>query len=635
MNGRGVSRRRKLVRSFSRSSVRLAAILTTCLLAGASRDTCAQPERAVHWTAKARRASVSPGDTVRVALVGKVDEFFHLYSTTQGPGGPVRTTVEVLPSPHWSRVGALRAPPPDTIPDGNFGIMSEVYDDSVTLGLTLRLDPAAPLAAGRPRVAVRFQACTTRYCLPARTDTVVVVVSITGAPVSAAAPEPVVQAAAPPVEIATFGGASGVGAFLLLAASMGALALLTPCVFPMIPITVTSFLAVNDNRRRGITQASLYALGIVGGFTVLGVATSLVFGASGLARFSAHPVVNLAIAALFLMFALSLLNLVTIRLPFASSRLASIGMSSTNRIAGPLIMGVVFTVTAFTCTAPFVGSLLVLSSQGNWRWPFVGMLVFATVFAAPFFALALVPGLLRTRPRAGDWMPALETTVGAIEIAAAVKFLSNADMVLGWGLLTRPRVITLWILIFLALVIVLLRRARTAEGRSTFRLVASGGALALVALLVPGLFGRSLGELEAFLPPVQDTRANVARTGEPTWIMNDYRSALLVASREQRPILIDFTGYTCTNCRWMEANMFPRDEVKRGLDRYVRVRLYTDGMGEPYDSQQRLEEQLFGTVALPLYAVLEPDGRPRARFLGMTRDADEFISFLQRSADSR
>ena len=540
-----------------------------------------------------------------------------MYSTTQGPGGPVPTTVELLSSPDWTRIGTLRAPPPDTIPDGNFGIMSEVYSDSVAFGLALRRSSAATSNGESPRVAVRFQVCTTRYCLPARTDTVVVRVALSATSaltLPSMPPPPAVNAvneASTPI-VATYGGANGVGAFLLLAASMGALALLTPCVFPMIPITVTSFLAVGDDRRRGIAQAGLYAMGIVGAFTVLGVTTAILFGASGLARFSAHPVVNLAIAAIFLFFAMSLLGATTLRLPTrVATWIASIGRG--RGAAGPLLMGSVFTITAFTCTAPFVGTLLVLSSQGNWRWPLAGMLVFASVFAAPFFVLALVPGMLRKRLRPGGWMPALEMVLGAIEIAAAIKFVSNADMVLGWGIFTRGRVIALWIGVFaiLALALVWHKRGARAEGspRGAFRVAASVSAIVLVALLVPGLFGRSLGELEAFLPPVTGTRAVGAHSGETEWIFNDYSAALLVANREQRPILIDFTGYTCTNCRWMEANMFPRDEVQRAFDRFVRVRLYTDGIGEPYTSQQRLEERLFGTVALPLYAVVDPSGR--------------------------
>jgi thiol:disulfide interchange protein DsbD len=162
--------------------------------------------------------------------------------------------------------------------------------------------------------------------------------------------------------------------------------------------------------------------------------------------------------------------------------------------------------------------------------------------------------------------------------------------------------------------------------------VSAGATLALIALLVPGLRGKRLGELDAFLPPLSSLVLSAAHEGELPWMLNDFQTALASAARQRRPVLIDFTGYTCTNCRWMEANMFPRGDVKAALDGFVRVRLYTDGLGEPYTSQQQLEQRLFGTVALPLYAALAPDGRPRATFLGMTRDPAEFTAFLARGA---
>ncbi|MGH7617551.1 MAG: cytochrome c biogenesis protein CcdA, partial [Gemmatimonadaceae bacterium] len=390
----------------------------------------AQDEHPIHWSARVGQHSVKAADTARVLLHAEIDEFFHLYSTTQGPGGPVPTSIALLGGSSWTLAGNPRAPAPQRIPDRNFGMTTEVYDDSVTIGLRLvapgTLDANAPAA----RLAVRYQTCTTRYCLPPRTDTIDVGLTVEGSatmPILAALPPPEpaarVEAAAPPPEVAAFGGTSGVGAFLILAASMGALALLTPCVFPMIPITVTSFLSVADERGRGVRRAALYALGIVASFTGLGVLTAAFFGASGLARFSASPLVNLAIAALFVTFALSLLGVTRIALPAALVTRASSWQLGNESLA-IVLMGAIFTLAAFTCTAPFVGTLLVMSAQGNWRWPLAGMLVFSAVFAAPFFLLALVPGLLRRRPRAGDWMPALETIVGAVELAAATKFLS-------------------------------------------------------------------------------------------------------------------------------------------------------------------------------------------------------------------
>ena len=601
-------------------------------------------EHPVHWSAPRAQVSIRSGDTVRVALHATIGEFFHLYSTTQRPGGPIATSVALVPGGRISMFGSVRAPAPDTIPDGNFGIMAEVYDDSVTLGLTLRADTT--LAKGRVTalVGVRYQACTARYCLPPRIDTVRIALIVMGrAEHAVSAPpgafEPVSGGATslkiePQPAVVAAGGAGGAAAFLLLAASMGALALLTPCVFPMIPMTVMAFLGNSGGRRQGITRAALYALGIVGGFTGLGVLAAVLFGAAGLARLSASPAVNLGIATLFVVFALSLLGVVQLTVPRAL--MDRLTRASGKGAVGPLAMGALFTLTAFTCTVPFVGTLLVMAAEGSWRWPLIGMLVFSTVFAAPFFLLALLPGALQRSARPGDWMPAIERTLGALELAAAAKFVSNADLVLGWGIFTRQVVLLLWLAILLALIAALLwptlRRTRDDARRiGRARAVMAAGAMIAAAALVPGLSGGRLGELEAFLPPPTSAHSGlppVPLHGELPWMLNDYDGALAAARRDGRPILVDFTGYTCTNCRWMEANMFPRAEVKRALARFVRMRLYTDGLGEPYISQQALEQRVFGTVALPFYAVLDSAGRPRATFLGMTRDERAFMAFL-------
>lgn len=613
----------------------------------------AQMAHPIHWSVRTTRVALRSGDTTSVSLHATIDEFFHLYSTTQGPGGPVPTTIALLPNQQFALVGKVRAPAPDTIPDGNFGIMTEIYDDSVSVSITLGADTS--LAAGRTSASlgIRYQTCTARYCLPPRVDSVVIPVTITGrradivtavvepvheSPLSAAPPSAVpatVPTIEPSPEIASFGRPGGAGAFLILAATMGALALLTPCVFPMVPITVTSFLGTTDDRPRALRRASLYALGIVGSFTGLGVVTAAFFGAAKLARFSANPFVNLAIAGLFILFALSLLGVVRLTLPaLLVDRMSRVGNGG--GAASTLAMGAVFTLTAFTCTAPFVGTLLVMAAQGSWMWPLVGMLVFSTVFAAPFFLLALVPSVLHRRPRAGDWMPALEITLGAIELAAAVKFISNADLVFGWGIFTRQRILVVWIAILGALIVALLwpliaRLRGTGSMRvGGFRIATSAIVLALAATLVPGLFGRRLGELDAFLPPMANARAGATTSSELSWRLNDYGASLATARLNGVPILVDFTGYTCTNCRWMEANMFTRADIQQSLKRFVRVRLYTDGLGEPFVSQQALEQRIFGTVALPLYAVLDSAGHPRATFLGMTRDSREFSEFLER-----
>ena len=296
-------------------------------------------------------------------------------------------------------------------------------------------------------------------------------------------------------------------------------------------------------------------------------------------------------------------------------------------------MGLAFTLTSFTCTAPFLGTLLVVASQGDWQWPLAGMLVFSSVFALPFVVLAIAPQWIAALPKSGPWLVAVKATMGLLELAAAMKFLSNVDLVWRWGIFTREVVLMTWIAIAVVLVVYLAGILRIGHaprlGRpGLMRLAGIAATIAIVAWLGTGLRGQRLGELEAFLPP-----ADLARTapgGELAWMLNDYDTALQQAQREDRPILIDFTGYTCTNCRWMEANMFTRDDVARELARFIRVRLYTDGRGEMYSRHQAMEQELFGTVALPYYAVIAPSGDPVVAFGGLTRDSAEFMNFLRR-----
>jgi putative transposase len=291
---------------------------------------------------------------------------------------------------------------------------------------------------------------------------------------------------------------------------------------------------------------------------------------------------------------------------------------------------------------PFVGTLLVMAAQGSWRWPLAGMVAYSTVFAIPFFILALAPQLVSKLPRSGNWMNAVKVVMGFLEIAAAMKFLSNADLVWGWHVFTRETVLSIWIACGIAIELYIfgafrLKHDDKIEHLGAGRLASALTFLAVTIALVPGLFGRRLGELDSFLPSAP---AEVTSTPTPdgptelTWIVNDYDAAQAQAAHEQKLLFIDFTGYTCTNCRWMEANMFPRPEVNRELEKFVRVRLYTDGDGELYERQQRMQEEKFGTVALPLYAVLRPDGSAVTKFAGLTRNTAEFVAFLRRDRSS-
>lgn len=232
-------------------------------------------------------------------------------------------------------------------------------------------------------------------------------------------------------------------------------------------------------------------------------------------------------------------------------------------------------------------------------------------------------------------MQTLRVLIGVLEVGAAVKFVSNADLVLGWGVFTRATVLGLWAILALFGALYLARLAlvqETVDTGSRARGFAAAAAVSLFAVwLASGIGGRQLRQVEAFLPPSAPVALASTAGTTPTWILNDYTGALDAARASGKLVFIDFTGYTCTNCRWMEANIFTRPEIKASLDKYVLARLFTDGDGDIYDRQQALQQRQFGTIALPLYAVVDPDGNTITTFAGLTRNPTAFLSFLQRA----
>ncbi|MDQ2732425.1 MAG: thioredoxin family protein, partial [Armatimonadota bacterium] len=418
--------------------------------------------------------------------------------------------------------------------------------------------------------------------------------------------------------------------FLTLAVLAGFLALATPCVFPMIPITVSYFTKQGNEGSSNIGGALVYCLGIVGTFTGLGLLLAGLFGASGIARFAANAWVNLAIAAIFITLALSLMGYFELALPPALANRAS-ALSGKGGLLGTLLMGLTFTLTSFTCTVPFVGTLLVSTTQGSWLWPALGMLAFSSAFASPFFLLALFPQLLGKMPRAGMWLIVVKAFMGFLELAAAIKFLSNADLVWQAHLLTRAVFLILWAAIGIAsglYLLGLLRLSHLDRGP-----VGPGRRGLGVLMVLAGLYcaaavgGAPLGPFDAYAPP-EGYGFHHDTVGLHGWIQ-EYPPALAEARRERKPLFLDFTGYTCTNCRWMEANVFPQPAVQGELSRFVKAELYTDGAAQPSGHNRDLELKLFDTVALPLYAVVDTDGKPIDVFYGLTRDPQEFATWLK------
>ena len=596
--------------------------------------------------------SVKRDEGFKASLKVDVEPGWHLYALDQPPGGPIATTINITESVPFRLDGEISPPEATLAPDPNFIIdgkplQTKYYEHFVEFPLAVRALDDTPVDA--LSVDVRFQLCNDTMCLPPKTKRVTFDGSEdvkrsafastarsdgTGSGSAGAANNTNLSGTRTPTDL---------WAFLWLAASLGALSLLTPCVFPMIPITVSYFTNHSSgSRSKAVRMASVYSVGIIATFTLLGMLLAIFVGAAGINLFAANPWINLLITAIFLFFAFNLFGAYEITIPTGVlTRLDRITRSHEGEgsgVIGALLMGLTFTLTSFTCTSPFVGTILVSASQGEWQMPMLGMLAFSTVFALPFFVLAMVPQWASQLPRAGGWMNSVKVAMGFLEVAAAMKFISNVDLVWKWGIFTRDVVLAFWVAIGIILSIYLLGKFQLShdsrpERIGAFRLASAIVSLAISFYLITGLFGAKLGELEAFLPPdLNNSSARLFGKEEKLeWMRNDYEGALLKAKAENKNVFIDFTGYTCTNCRWMEANIFVKPEVETELEKFVLVSLYTDGEGEIYEKQQKMEQDRFGTVALPFYAVVDADGKTVETFPGLTRNASEFIDFLKKS----
>ncbi|MEJ7624638.1 MAG: cytochrome c biogenesis protein CcdA [Pyrinomonadaceae bacterium] len=606
------------------------------------------------WTLSTDRpaATLKSGDSIQANLQANIEAGWKLYALEQPEGGPIATTIKVTEGLPFALGGKIVSPKPTVETDELFvgmdgkALETKYFKTSVVFSIPLKV--TAETLGNSLTLDVRFQLCDETRCLPPKT------VRVTGTgfeTVRRAGELPIPsQTAVPEIQAPTNSNEQSrtdLWGFILLAMGAGALSLLTPCVFPMIPITVSYFTNhAGGSRAKSIRLATIYSLGIIATFTILGMLLAVFVGAAGIQVFSASPWVNILITGIFLFFAFNLLGAYEISMPTSVlTKLDGLTRSKEGEgsgIVGALLMGLTFTLTSFTCTSPFIGSIMVSSAQGNWQMPFVGMLAFSTIFALPFFVLALAPQLISQLPRAGGWMNSIKVSMGFLEIAAAMKFLSNVDLIWDWQIFTRPVVLSVWIAVGILLAIYLLGKFQLfhdskPERIGVVRLTSAIVSLAVSLYLLTGLFGEKLGTLESFLPP-DLTRSTKLRSdqsnADPVWMENDYAGALARAKSQDRRVFVDFTGYTCTNCRWMEANIFVRREVEEELRKFVLVKLYTDREGQPYEGHQQLEQDLFGTVALPFYAVMEGDGTTIASFPGLTRNAPEFVDFLKKAQEN-
>ena len=583
--------------------------------------------------------SSRPGEVAHVLIKASMDDEWHIYALENAGEGPVASRIKIS-GDIVDEQGLIEHREPIEKFDEGFGVKTRFFKGTTDFRVPIRIKEDAPIGEKTLSVYMLYQVCNESLCYPPAEVNINASIIIEDGPVreefSEFVPKRTVSSSS---EINLDDAiAAGFWSFVLLSISMGFLALLTPCVFPMIPITVSFFTHQGElEDQKPLNQAIVYTLGIVATFSILGMILAVTLGATGANQLAANPWVNLFIGSLFVYFALSLFGAYEIQLP-QSLRQLSLDQEKRGGYIGTLFMAVTFTLTSFTCTVQFVGLLLVAASQGQWFWPLLGMIVFSTAFAAPFFFLALFPQYLAKMPKSGGWLNSVKVVMGFLELAAAFKFFSNTDLVWGWGFFTFNSVLAIWTMIMFFTGLYLLGKIQLPhdsklESLGVARMMLSLFFLTFSLYMGTGLFGRPIhGMIYSYLPPKLEKEFSAVdkdnNTEKLIWYSN-LEQAFTEAKLVEKPIFLDFTGYTCTNCRWMETNIFTLKDVEDRFNELILVHLYTDG-GENHKEYQQYEIERFGTAALPYYVILSPQDEVLATFPGLTRDVDEFLDFLDK-----
>ncbi|MDY5651113.1 MAG: cytochrome c biogenesis protein CcdA [Paludibacteraceae bacterium] len=398
----------------------------------------------------------------------------------------------------------------------------------------------------------------------------------------------------------------------------GLLAIFTPCVWPIIPMTVSFFL----KKGGGLKDAILYGLSIVILYVGLGLLVTVIFGASALNELSTNAIVNIVFFLILVIFALSFFGLFEITLPDSWSTALDSKARSTGGFLSILLMAFTLVIVSFSCTGPIIGTLLVEAAGKSLLAPAIGMLGFAIALALPFSLFAMFPQWLKQAPKSGDWMTSFKVVLAFLELALSLKFLSVADLAYGWGILPRWLFIAIWIACFAGIGIYLLWNIKNVSTtRKIIRALVIIPSLAFAGYLVPGLWGAPVKAISAFAPPMEI---------EGREVFNDYDEGLAYARQSGKPIIIDFTGYGCVNCRKMEAFVLANDSVKARMQNYVFIELFVDdkrdGVG---DRNSQIQREQFGANAQPFYVQLDENGKQVAEPMVFTTDPMEFINWLK------
>lgn len=674
----------------------------TLMLAGLSAQ--AQILKPSTWSWSASRQEVKVGDQLDIIFHAKIEDNWYLYANDFDPEcGPTLTTVTFNPSSSFKLIGALRAINPtlkhDEVFDCDVKIfkkhaefrqtiqvlsadlkLSGVYDGQVCTEVEGRCIPFegdfeitnVKVSGGKASVPE-----TTTKVTPSTTPTITTVDTTTQAEVTPAKSESYGASTGPVVDKAILDGQEQLSqesliGYLIFAFVLGLASLVTPCVFPMVPMTVTFFLRDNQSRRQGIRNALIFGFSIITIYTLAGTLFAVLLGAEGLNALATHWAPNLFVFVIFIVFALSFLGLFEINAPHQLVNKVD-QRAEKGGLAGIFFMAATLVLVSFSCTIPIVGNVVVLAAGGQIVKPILAMFSYSLAFAIPFTLFAIFPEWMKGLPKSGGWLNSVKVTLGFLELALSLKFLSIADQAYHWGLLDRDINIAIWIVIFILLGLYFLGKIRLSHDTAIEKVPVGRLFLAMlvftfVVYLVPGLFGAPLKALAGYLPPqhthdfdlvalTRNTRANEI-CEEPRYAdflhlphglkgYFDYEQALACAREQNKPIFIDFTGHGCTNCREMEAVVWSDPQVLERLKNdFVIVALYVDDKTELPESEwitSKYDGKVKKTIgkknadlqitnldnnAQPFYVLVGKDERVLAWPYGYNRSVEEFVKFL-------
>ena len=639
----------------------------------------------VHFSSQLKKLKGNEGEIVFSATV---DDGWHVYSTDMGNDGPISATFNVVKMEGAEPVGKL-TPRGNIIKqyDKMFGMELRFFEKKAQFVQKIRFTKSHYVIDSY----LEYGACNDEMCLPPTEvafkeegetketdkqgkepdpmvkkeevkdtpDDTVAIIEIPTEDTTVVDSAIVDSATVAPLPLEGVGEAS-LWYILLMGFVGGLLAVLMPCIWPIIPMTVSFFLKrAKSDRKKGLRDALTYGASIVVIYLALGLLVTVLFGSDTLNAMSTNAVFNVFLFILLVVFALSFFGWFEIKLPSRWADAVDDKATTTSGYISIFLMAFTLVLVSFSCTAPIIGLLLVeTATTGNWLAPALGMLGFAVALALPFTLFALFPSWLQQAPKSGSWMNTLKVVLGFIELAFALKFLSVADLAYGWHILDREVFLSLWIVIFGLLGAYLcgwLKFQTDEIGGELHKPMPvaciMGGlvSLAFAVYMIPGLWGAPCKAVSAFAPPMytQDFNLN-SKVVEARF--RDYDEALAAAKRENKPILVDFTGFGCVNCRKMEAAVWTDPQVADMLmNDYVLVSLYVDDktpLAEPVEVSDgqggtrtlrsigakwsELQRSRFGTNAQPYYVILDSDGKQLAPGRGYDEDVAAFVKFLKR-----